>query len=243
MAYIGNEVTQSKFTSIEYTATAAQTTFPSSGALPETAANKAAAIVKVNGLVSHTGSYEIGTTLVFDAGLDVGDMVEIVWLGLSAQNVGTLPANNTVTTAHLSRAGTSGQVLTSTGSGSDATWSAAASRHASLAVSGATTITSANMADCDRLFVHVNAAGAGANYDVTLPAVGDFTSKMITVICTTASGSYDVSVVTSAGGEILNDGGAIAGLDSTYDYADVYSDGTSYIALGFFGSAGGGGSL
>ena len=87
MAYIGNEVTQSTFTSVEYTATAAQTTFPASGVLPETAPNQAAAIVKVNGLVSHGDSYTIGTTLVFDSpGLTLAIRLRLcgwVLLGLS----------------------------------------------------------------------------------------------------------------------------------------------------------------
>jgi len=156
----------------------------------------------------------------------------------------TTVGDNTVTNAKIARAGTSGQVLTSAGTGADATWSAAASRHASLAVSGATTITSANMADCDRLFVHVNAAGAGANYNVTLPAVGDFTNKVISIVVTTASGSYDVSVKKSDGSAINdNASAAIAGLDTIYDYVDIYSDGTQYIAMGFFGTASGGGSM
>jgi hypothetical protein len=121
MAYIGNEVTQSEFTSVEYTATADQTTFPASGVLPQTALNQAAAIVKVNGLVSHTDSYTIGTTLVFDSpGLDAGDKIEIVWLGLAGSL--TTVADNTVTNAKLARAGTSGQVLTSSGTGADVDW-------------------------------------------------------------------------------------------------------------------------
>ena len=124
MAYIGNEVTQSTFTSIEYTATADQTTFPSSGALPETAVNAASAMVKVNGLVSHTSSYSISTTLIFSAGLDVGDKVEVIWLGLAGSL--SLPADNTVTNAKIARAGTSGQVLTSSGTGADVVWGAVA---------------------------------------------------------------------------------------------------------------------
>jgi hypothetical protein len=84
MALIGNVVTQNRFPSVAYVATAAQTTFPSSGALPETAVNDAAAIVTVNGLRQHTDAYSIGTTLVFTAGLTVGDAVEVVWLGLKS---------------------------------------------------------------------------------------------------------------------------------------------------------------
>jgi len=84
MALIGNVVTQNRFPSVAYVATAAQTTFPSSGALPETAVNAAAAIVTVNGLRQHTDAYSIGTTLVFTAGLTVGDAVEIIWLGLKS---------------------------------------------------------------------------------------------------------------------------------------------------------------
>jgi len=84
MALIGNVVTQNRFPSVAYVATAAQTTFPSSGALPETAVNDAAAIVTVNGLRQHTDAYSIGTTLVFTAGLTVGDAVEIIWLGLKS---------------------------------------------------------------------------------------------------------------------------------------------------------------
>ena len=133
MAYIGNEVTQSTFTSVEYTATAAQTTFPASGVLPETAPNQAAAIVKVNGLVSHTDSYAIGTTLVFDSpGLDAGDKVEIVWLGLAGSV--TVPADNTVTNAKIARAGTSGQVLTSAGTGADVTWATPSTNFSSYAI-------------------------------------------------------------------------------------------------------------
>ena len=84
MALIGNAVTQNRFPSVAYTATAAQTTFPSSGALPETAVNAAAAVVTVNGLRQHTDAYTIGTTLVFSSGLTVGDAVEVVWLGLKS---------------------------------------------------------------------------------------------------------------------------------------------------------------
>jgi len=84
MALIGNVVTQNRFPSVAYVATAAQTTFPASGALPETAVNEAAAIVTVNGLRQHTDAYSIGTTLVFTAGLTVGDAVEIIWLGLKS---------------------------------------------------------------------------------------------------------------------------------------------------------------
>ena len=84
MALIGNAVTQNRFPSVAYTATAGQTTFPASGALPETAVNAAAAIVTVNGLRQHTDAYSIGTTLVFTAGLTVGDAVEVVWLGLKS---------------------------------------------------------------------------------------------------------------------------------------------------------------
>ena len=84
MALIGNVVTQNRFPSVAYVATAAQTTFPSSGALPETAVNEAGAIVTVNGLRQHTDAYTIGTTLVFTAGLTVGDAVEIIWLGLKS---------------------------------------------------------------------------------------------------------------------------------------------------------------
>jgi len=129
MAYIGTEPTQSTFTSVEYTATAAQTTFPTSGVLPETALNSASAMVKVNGLVSHTSSYTIGTTLIFSAGLDVGDKVEVIWLGLAGSL--SLPADNTVTNAKIARAGTSGQVLTSSGTGADATWAKVSTGHAS----------------------------------------------------------------------------------------------------------------
>ena len=84
MPLIGNAVTQNRFPSVAYTATAGQTTFPSSGALPETAVNAAAAIVTVNGLRQHTDAYTIGTTLVFSSGLTVGDAVEVVWLGLKS---------------------------------------------------------------------------------------------------------------------------------------------------------------
>ena len=84
MALIGNAVTQNRLPSVAYTATAGQTTFPSSGALPESAVNSAAAIVSVNGLRMHTDAYSIGTTLVFTEGLTVGDAVEVVWLGLKS---------------------------------------------------------------------------------------------------------------------------------------------------------------
>lgn len=97
MPLIGNAVTQNRFPSVAYTATAGQTTFPSSGALPETAVNAAAAIVTVNGLRQHTDAYTIGTTLVFSSGLTVGDAVEVVWLGLkSVTNV--LTANPVIDT-------------------------------------------------------------------------------------------------------------------------------------------------
>ena len=97
MPLIGNAVTQNRFPSVAYTATAGQTTFPSSGALPETAVNSAAAIVSVNGLRMHTDAYSIGTTLVFTEGLTVGDAVEVVWLGLkSVTNV--LTANPVIDT-------------------------------------------------------------------------------------------------------------------------------------------------
>jgi hypothetical protein len=84
MALIGNAVTQNRFPSVAYVATAAQTTFPASGALPETAVSAAGAIVTVNGLRQHTDAYSIGTTLEFTAGLTVGDAVEVVWLGLKS---------------------------------------------------------------------------------------------------------------------------------------------------------------
>ena len=97
MPLIGNAVTQNRFPSVAYTATAGQTTFPSSGALPETSVNSAAAIVTVNGLRMHTDAYSIGTTLVFTEGLTVGDAVEVVWLGLkSVTNV--LTANPVIDT-------------------------------------------------------------------------------------------------------------------------------------------------
>ena len=76
--------------------------------------------MKVNGLVSNTASYSISTTLIFSAGLDVGDVVEIVWLGLAGSV--TTVGDNTVTNAKIARAGTSGQFLTSAGTGADATW-------------------------------------------------------------------------------------------------------------------------
>ena len=97
MALIGNVVTQNRFPSVAYVATAAQTTFPASGALPETAVNEAAAIVTVNGLRQHTDAYSIGTTLVFTAGLTVGDAVEIIWLGLKSITE-VLTANPDITT-------------------------------------------------------------------------------------------------------------------------------------------------
>jgi len=97
MPLIGNAITQNRFPSVAYTATAGQTTFPSSGALPETSVNSAAAIVTVNGLRMHTDAYSIGTTLVFTEGLTVGDAVEVVWLGLkSVTNV--LTANPVIDT-------------------------------------------------------------------------------------------------------------------------------------------------
>ena len=97
MPLIGNAVTQNRFPSVAYTATAGQTTFPSSGALPETAVSEAGAMVSVNGLRQHLSAYSIGTTLVFTEGLTVGDAVEVVWLGLkSVTNV--LTANPVIDT-------------------------------------------------------------------------------------------------------------------------------------------------
>lgn len=123
MPYIGNEITQAAFTSVIYTATANQTTFPSSGVLPETAVNQASVLVKINGLLAITDSYTIGSTLVMDAGLDADDKVEIVWMGVPGE-IG-VPSDNSVNLSKIARSGTSGQVLQSGGSGADVYWGAA----------------------------------------------------------------------------------------------------------------------
>jgi|TARA_R110000744_G_scaffold7389_3_gene25606 hypothetical protein len=178
MAYIGNEVTQSKFVSVAYTATADQTTFPSSGALPETAANAASVIVTVNGLVSQTNSFTISTTLVFSAGLNVGDYVEIIWLGLAGSV--TTVGDNTVTNAKIARAGTSGQLLTSAGTGADVTWSTY-SPHKTITKTDSYTITAADCADVPHLFCYVDSTGATDPLIITLPDEADWPNQFITV--------------------------------------------------------------
>ena len=178
MAYIGNEVIQSKFTSVAYTATADQTTFPASGALPETAVNQASVIVKVNGLVSNTASYSISTTLIFSAGLDAGDVVEIVWLGLAGSV--TTVGDNTVTNAKIARAGTSGQLLTSAGTGADVTWSTY-EPHKSITKTDSYTITAADCANVSHLFCYVDSTGATDPLIITLPDEADWKNQFITV--------------------------------------------------------------
>jgi hypothetical protein len=207
MAYIGTEPTQSKFTSVEYTATAAQTTFPTSGVLPETAPNQAAVIVKVNGLVSHGDSYTIGTTLVFDSpGLDVGDKVEIVWLGIvgSATTVG----DNTVTNAKIARAGTSGHVLTSAGTGADATWSSGGIAHASQ-----WHLTGYPTGDNDPLTTWAEQAQLGETYYRGYKRLGDAFTHASGVFTFPATGYWQVTfkLVTAAYGTTL----------SNYSYAII----------------------
>jgi len=91
---------------------------------------------------------------------------------------------------------------------------------------GAYTITAADMADCSHLMLHVDGTGASAAYNITMPAVGDFTGKMITfaIVVTTGSSSYKVTIKNSAGSTLhLMTEGYTAGANVTF-----YSDGTNY---------------
>jgi hypothetical protein len=218
MSYIGTEPTQSKFTSVEYTATAAQTTFPTSGVLPETALNAASAMVKVNGLVSHTSSYTIGTTLIFSAGLDVGDKVEVIWLGLAGSL--SLPADNTVTNAKIARAGTSGHVLTSAGTGADATWSPAGIAHASM-----WHLDTTQTGSHDPLTTWSEMAQSGETYHNGYKRLGDAFTHASGVFTYPATGYWQVmfKLVTSGYGTTLSDY-TFANLKTTRDNGVTWHD-------------------
>ncbi len=229
MPYIGNEVTQGRFKSVEYTATADQTTFPSSGALPESAVsgNQASVLVKVNGLLFHTDAYSIGSTLVFTAGLDAGDKVEIVWLGLEGV-AGGVPTDNSVTNAKLARAGTSGQVLTSAGTGADATWSDVAPMNFLVKTNTDYTVTTSDLEGYQHLWIHcVNTSGS--TKDVILLAPTNFTNKIISVAFMGSGVSGDDIKVWESDGSTELDGMS-SGTYSTRgpDRVSYWSDGTNY---------------
>jgi len=113
--------------------------------------------------------------------------------------------------------------------------------HKSLAINSTTTISSANMAECHHLFCHLSCS-VGNTYTVTLPAVGNFTNKLISFVVTSASGESSVTINKSDGNNLTdNTGGAVTGIGSLNDWITVYSDGTNYTVMGYYGTAAGGG--
>ena len=226
MPYIGNEITQAAFTSVIYTSTADQTTFPSSGVLPETAVNQASVLVKINGLLAITDSYTIGSTLVMDAGLDAGDKVEIVWMGVPGQ-IG-VPSNNSINLSKLTRSGTAGQIITSEGSGADATWSDLAPMNFLVKTNTDYTVTTSDLEGYQHLWIHcVNTSGS--TKDVILLAPTNFTNKIISVAFMGSGVSGDDIKVWESDGTTELDGMS----SGTYsergpDRVSYWSDGTNY---------------
>jgi hypothetical protein len=68
-----------------------------------------------------------------------------------------------------------------------------------VASSGDYTITAADMADCNHLAFYVDGTSASGDYNVTMPAVADWSGKTISFLIKVAMASGDVTIKTSDG--------------------------------------------
>ncbi len=95
-----------------------------------------------------------------------------------------------------------------------------------LAVSDTYTVTTADVADCHKLMLHVDASSD--EYTITLPAASVWEGQWIVPLVTSGDDSYHISVVLSDGSDIDGyDEQEVSGLSKKNECVYLYSDGSN----------------
>ena len=225
MAYIGSAV--SKQSDIKRITFATSTTGSGPFALGWAPDSEASLRVTINGVTQQGSDITIsGSNLTIAETLVSGDELEVV--GIVHTGDPTVPIDGSVTIAKMARAGTASQVLTSAGTGADATWSAPAPIKFLTKTDVDYTVVASDLDDCQHLWLYyVNTVGSTKK--AILPTPANFTGKIITVSFEGESSSgYNVYVYQSDGTTELTWMQGGSGNTDSPDIASYWSDGTNY---------------
>ena len=226
MAYIGAAVT--KDSDIKRITFATSTTGSGPFAIGWAPDSEASLRVTINGVVQQGSDITIsGSNLTISETLISGDELEVV--GIVSVGSTMVPQDGSVTIAKMARAGTSGQVLTTAGTGADATWSAPDPVKFLTKTDVDYTVVASDFDDCQHLWLYyVNTIGS--TLKAILPTPANFTGKIVSVSFEGGSVSgYNVYVYESDGTTQLTwmQGGS-GGSSDAPDIASYWSDGTDY---------------